>query len=226
MKRIAMTFAGAMLLLAVPGPAPASDEEFEHTAVRFEQNISDKDVEVVLEATSENAGLATLKIVAPNGRTVVDFRSPDSRLGIRHFKLESAEVKNDGRLQKDFPEGEYTFTGVTVTGVKLRGSAVLSHKLPKAPAIVRPRPEAKDVSINGLQIRWDGAKNLAGVVVIVEQEETKRMISATLPGTATTFTVPSGFLLPDTEYKLAIGSVSSDGNISYFETEFTTGGKK
>lgn len=223
MKRIAIALTGAIVLLSSPVRA---DEEFEHTAVRFEQNITDKDVEVVFEATSESAGMSTLKIVAPNGRTVVDFRSPGSRLGIRHFKLESPELKNDGRLQKDFPEGEYTFTGVTVTGVKLRGSAMLSHKLPKAPAIMRPRPEAKGLPVNGLQIRWDAGKDLGGVVVEIEQEKTNRKISATLPGTATTFTVPDGFLLPDTEYKLAIGSVSREGNMSFFETEFTTGGKK
>jgi hypothetical protein len=223
MKRVAIALAGATLLLSSQVRA---DEEFEHTAVRFEQNITDKDVEVVFEATSESAGMSALKIVAPNGRTVVDYRSPGSRLGIRHFKLESPELKNDGRLQKDFPEGEYTFTGVTVTGITLRGSAVLSHKLPKAPAIVRPRPEAKDVPVNGLQIRWDAAKDLAGVVVEIEQEKTNRKISATLPGSATTFTVPDGFLLPGTEYKLAIGAVSREGNISLYETEFTTGGKK
>lgn len=225
MKRAAIPLVTAIVLLSAHGLVRAEDK-FERTAVILEQNITDKDVEVVFQATSDKAGMRTLKIVAPDGRTVVRYRSPDSRLGIKHFALESPELRNDGRVQKDFPEGEYTFTGVTVTGGMLRGSATLSHKLPKAPAIIRPRPEAKGLPVDGLQIVWDVPEGLAGVVVVIEQEKTNRKVSVTLPGTATTFTVPNGFLLPGTEYQLAIGSMSREGNLSFFETEFTTGAKK
>jgi len=38
--------------------------------------------------------------------------------------------------------------------------------------------------------------------------------------------VPDGFLLPGTEYQLAIGTVSAEGNVSFVETTFTTAGKK
>jgi hypothetical protein len=225
MDRIALTVAIASFLMTTIGLARAEDD-FEQVTVRFEQNIADRDVEVVFEATSDAAGLSALKIVAPDGRTVVDYRSPGSTLGIKHFKLESPELKNTGSVKKDFPEGEYTFTGVTVTGVTLRGSAMLSHQLPEAPAIVRPRPEGKGVPTQGLQIRWDVSTKPAGVVIDIEQEKTGRKLSAALPGTATTFNVPDGFLSPGTEYKLAIGSVSREGNMSVLEIDFTTGGKQ
>lgn len=225
MKRVAVSIAAATLLLSSHGPVRAEDE-FERTAVRLEQNVTDKDVEVVFEVTSEKAGMRTLKIVAPDGRTIVDHRSADSRLGFRHFTLESPELKNDGRLQKDFPEGEYTFTAVTVTGDMLRGSATLSHKLPKAPAFVHPRPDAKGLPVEGLKIKWDVAKDLAGVVVVVEHEKSGRKISMTLPGSATEFTVPSGFLRHLTEYKLAIGSMSREGNLSFVETDVVTEARK
>lgn len=225
MTPAAIRFAAALLVLCAHGPVRA-EEEFEHAAVRLEQNITDKDVEVVFEASSEKAGMSRLKIVAPGGRTVVDYRSPDSRLGIRHFKLESPELRNDGRVQKDFPEGEYTFTGVTVTGITLRGSATLSHKLPQAPAIIRPRPDAKGLPVNAMQIRWDVGADVVGIMVEIEQEETNQKLSSILPGRATSFTVPDGFLRPGAAYKLAIGSMSREGNQSFFETEFTTGAKK
>ena len=225
MTRAAIHLAAALLVLCAHGPVRA-EEEFEHTAVRLEQNVSDKDVEVVFEATSDKAGMRALSIVAPDGRTVVRHRSPDSRLGIRHFTFESPELRNDGRVQKDFPEGEYTFTGITVTGDMLRGSATLSHKLPQAPTVMQPRPEAKGLPVDGLQIRWNAMKDLAGVIVVVEHEPTNQKFSVTLPGTATAFTVPSGFLRPGMEYKLAIGSMSREGNLSFVETDFTTGARK
>lgn len=219
-----LVYAGILLLVSY-GLAHA-EEKFEKIAVLFEQNATDKDAEVVFDATSGGAGLATLKVVAPGGRTVVDFKAPDSKLGLRHINLESPEPKNDGTVQADFPEGEYTFTGSTVTGVKLHGKASLGHKLPDTAAFVRPRPDEKGVPVKGLQIEWNTVKNPAAWVVVIEQEGTEFEIAAKLPAAATTFVVPDGFLLPDTEYKLAIGTVSRDGNTSVVEASFTTEGKK
>ncbi len=219
-----LVYAGILLLVSY-GLAHA-EEEFEKIAVLFEQNATDKDAEVVFDATSGGAGLATLKVVAPGGRTVVDLKAPDSKLGLRHINLESPEPKNDGTVQADFPEGEYTFTGSTVTGAKLHGKASLGHKLPDTAAFVRPRPDEKGVPVKGLQIEWNTVNNPAAWVVVIEQEGTEFEIAAKLPAAATTFVVPDGFLLPDTEYKLAIGTVSRDGNTSVVEASFTTEGKK
>jgi hypothetical protein len=217
----------AALLLALISPGLAqADGKFEHVAIRFEQNATDRDAEIVFEVTSGTAGLATLKVVAPDGRTLIDFKAPDSRLGLRHLSFESPEPKNDGSVQADFPAGEYTFTGSTVSGVKLRSKAVLSHRLPSAVSFVRPRPDQKDVSVKGLQINWSHAKNPAAYIIVVEEEQTDRKIEAKLSGTATSLAVPDGFLAPGTEYKLAIGAVTQDGNTSFAETAFTTAGKK
>lgn len=203
-------------------------EEFEHAAVRIEQNATDEDVEVVFEATSGDIGLATLRVAAPDGRTVIDFKAPDSKLGIRHLVLESPEPTNDGRLQKDFPAGEYTFTGSTVSGEKLTAKATLSHKLPGAAFLVRPQPPREsNVPVKGLQLKWTAPKDLASCVVVVEHEETGvKLLQATLSGDATTFAVPDGLLAPGTHYKLEIATVTRDGNRSFVETSFKTAGKK
>jgi hypothetical protein len=213
-----------MSLLVSAGFAQA-EEKFEKAVVHFEQNATDKDAEVMFEAIGGGVGLATLQVAAPGGRTVIDYKAPDSKLGLQHITLESPEPKNDGSVQADFPEGEYTFTGSTVTGVKLLSKAKLSHKLPETASVVSPRAEAKGVPVKGLQIKWNAAKNLAACTVVIEQEETGLDIKATLPGSATTFAVPDGFLRPGTEYKLAVGTVSREGNTSLVETNFTTAGK-
>ena len=199
-----------------------ADEKFEKVRVYFEQNLGDKDAEVKFEVTGGAVGLSTLKVISPDGRTVIDFKATDSKLGIRHLILESPEPKNDGRVQADFPAGVYKFTGTAVGGGKLLGQATLSHALPPPTAFVRPLPDEKNVPIKGLKISWNAVKNLAATVVIIEQEKSGREARVNLAGDATSFAVPDGFLNPGTEYKLAIGTVSKEGNASFIETGFTT----
>jgi hypothetical protein len=219
------TVPALLWLLASAFPGLAYSAEFERAAVRIEQNATDEDVEVVFEVTSGDTGMSTLRVSAPDGRTVVDFKAPDSKLGIRHLVLESPEPVNDGRLQKDFPAGVYTFTGTMVTGEKLSGKATLSHKLPDPASIVRPRHKERNVPVAGLQVRWTAPKGLAACLVILEDEETGiKVIQATLPGAATTFPVPNGVLKPGTKYKVEIGTITPEGNRTIVEAPFMTAG--
>jgi hypothetical protein len=211
----------ALLLLLVEGSAQAG-EKFAKVAVYLEQNLKDKDAEVNFEAIAGNTGLATLKVTAPDGRTVIDFKTPDSKLGIRHLILESPEPKNLASVQADFPAGPYRFMGVTVSGVKLEAEAVLSHSLPEAVSLVYPRPDQKSVPVTPLNIRWRPVKNSAASIVILEQENTGREIRVNLPGAAREFAVPESFLRPRTGYTLAVGTVSEHGNKSLVEIAFTT----
>ncbi len=223
MKRIILV---AILtgLFAACGAASAQ-QKFEKARVYFEQNLLDKDVEVKFEVTGGSAGLATLKVTAPDGRTVVDFKSPESKFGIRHLVLESPEPKNDGQIQKDFPAGVYKFTGTLAGGVALQSEATLSHKLPMPSSFIRPKPDETNVPIKGLKASWAAVKDLAAVVVIIEQDQFGQEIKVILPGNATQFAVPDGFLMPGLEYKMSVGTVSREGNGSFIETAFSTAGK-
>lgn len=214
----------AVLLLAAGGLAQA-DEKFEKAAIYLEQNLRDKDAEIKFEAAGGSAGLASLTVTAPDGRKIIDFKAPDSKLGIRLLNLESPEPKNLAAVQADFPAGIYIFAGSTVAGVKLHSEAVLSHTLPDATSFLQPRPDQKNVPVRGLSIKWSAVKNLAAVMLIIEQEETGRELRANLPGSAIEFAVPNGFLLPGAEYTLAVGTVSSNGNKSFAEIVFTTAEK-
>jgi hypothetical protein len=222
---IRMIAAGVAMLSVFYGSARGA-EKFENVAVYLEQTAEDEDCEIAFEAVSATAGLAALKVVAPDGRTVIDFRTADSKLGMQHLILESPEPKNDGRLQADFPPGVYKFMGASVAGRTLGGEATLSHRLPGVTRIVRPRPDEKNVPTTGLQVRWNPVKEAAAFILVIEDEKAHREIKANLVSSATTFTVPEGFLASGTEYKVAIGTVARDGNRSFTETAFTTTEKK
>ncbi len=201
-----------------------ADEPFERVKVFLERNLLDKDAEVKFEVTGGKAGLAALKVVAPDGRTVIDFKAPDTKLGLRHLALESPEPP-DGRVQADFPAGVYTFSGRGTDGAALAGKATLSHAFPDATAFVRPRADATGVPHQALQITWSAVKGLDAFVVVIAHEKSGREVRARLAASSTSFAVPAGFLQPATEYKLEIGSVAKDGNATFIETAFTTAGK-
>jgi hypothetical protein len=200
----------------------ASAARFETASVRFEQNATDGDVEVVFEVTGGDEGLAKLVVVAPDGRTVADFTAPDaSTLGIRQFELESPEPRDVASLKAAYPEGVYTFSGSTVGGDPLRGTARLSHALPATASGLRPGEE-EVVSAADPKISWGPRDDVAAWIVEIEQDELGVNLTAKLPGAATAFSVPQGFLRPGTEYDLGLGAVAEGGNISYIETSFTT----
>lgn len=214
------------MLLTCSGNVALGADKFEKIAVYLEQNIQDADAEVKFEVIGPSMGLAVLRVAAPDGRIVVDFKAPDSKMGIRHLTLETPEPRNDGRLQADFPEGTYKFTGTTTGGATLHGEARLTHGLPKAASVVRPRPDEKNIPVGGLRITWKAVNDVEAIAVVIEQGDTGQEVRAVLPGKATAFAVPNGFLAGATTYKLAIGTVAKGGNKTVTETSFTTAAKK
>ncbi|MGH7525979.1 MAG: hypothetical protein ACREMX_04680, partial [Gemmatimonadales bacterium] len=187
--------AGATLLLGLPGPEPVADGKesgpslpFAVAGVRFEQNVTDGDVEVVFEIKGGKEGLAELAVVSPDGRTVINFMAPDtSTLGIRQFQFESPEPGDVEGLKAAYPEGLYTFAGATAAGAKLNSKARLSHRLPPMASLVRPRPGSRSVSARDLEITWTPVRNLAAHLVKIEQPDLDVEITARLPGSVASF---------------------------------------
>lgn len=224
-RRWATPLACAVLLLLPPAVTRA-EEKFGHLAAYHERNATDADAEIRFEATGSEGGLMALRVTAPDGRTILDLRAPESRLGMRQFTFESPEPKDDGRLQADFPAGPYRFLGTTLGGTVLQGTAVLSHAFPPAASPVNPRAGQRGVPVAGLRIEWRPVPDLASCIVTIEHERTGRALHADLPGAATAFVVPDGVLAPDARYKLAIGTVSRAGNRSFVEIPFVTAGRR
>lgn len=233
MKKQLLILAGIIFLLGSYGlkseagkKSSSTDTPFAFVNVHFEQNATDGDIEVVFEATGGDAGLAMLNVVSPDGRTVVDFTAKDpSTMGIRSFRFESPEPKDVEGLKAAYPQGAYTFTGATSAGDKFHGKSTLNHKLPATVSFKYPAEEAEDVPLKNVKISWGPVANLAAYLIALEQEGSDVNITAKLPGTATSFAVPDGFLQPGTEYKLGIGTVTEGGNMSMVETSFTTAGE-
>ena len=72
-------------------------------------------------------------------------------------------------------------------------------------------------------ITWMPVKNLSSYIIFIEQTEDKAFsFTAKLPGSVAEFEVPNSFLHPGTEYRLRIGTVTNDGNISFAQTSFVT----
>src|SRR5258705_12092575 len=96
--------AAALSALACPiTGAKAEDGRFEKLSVYLERNVQDHDAEIRFEAVGAEDGLAALKVSAPGERTVIDLRTPDSKLGVRGLTLESPEPAADAVARADFP---------------------------------------------------------------------------------------------------------------------------
>jgi hypothetical protein len=217
--------AAAVALLVVAYPVTGSvaeDGRFSKLSVYLERNVQDHDAEIRFEVTGAEDGLATLKVSAPGERTVIDIRTPDSKLGIRSLTVESPEPTDDGVVQADFPAGAYRFEGKTTTGAILRGEARLSHVFPKPAAFEYPRPGQKDVPATELTLRWSVPEGIESCVIVIEQTGSPYEIRALLPGSTKTFTIPKGFLRTGQAYTFAIGTVAKDGNRSFIEARFAT----
>jgi len=223
LNMIPRTVASMLLVLALPlANAHAEAGGFERAAVHLERNMQDHDFEVSFEVIGAEAGLSALKVVAPDGRTVIDFKTPASKLGMRHLTLESPEPTNDRLLRADFPAGTYRFEGRTTGGAVLHAKAALTHDFPAPAEFEHPRPDQKDVAATGLTLRWRAPDGLAACLLVVELPGSSFEIKAHLPGTAREFAVPNGFLQPGKSYRFAIGTMSADGNRTIVEAGFVT----
>jgi len=189
-------YAAAVAFLLSTGVVQAA-ETFEKVAIFLEQTIQDGDAEVKFEVIGRSAGLSAVRVTAPDGRLVVDFQAPASKFGLRHLTLETPEP-----------------------------IATLSHGFPAAAAITRPRADEGNVPVGGLRVTWAAVKDAASITVAIEDEKSGREVRATLPGSATGFTVPPDVLTGGTNYKLAVGTIAKSGNKTVSEIGFTTVGKK
>ncbi len=216
-------FVLAIAAMIFGGGLAFADAKLEHVAARLEHNKTDGDFEIVFEVTSGDAGLTALKVAAPNGRVVLEFTAKNTKLGIRTFRLETPEPKSIEVLQGEYPAGVYTFTANTTAGTTLTSTAKLSHVLPAAAVISRPRAGESDVPVKGLQIKWSVSKPASGYLLTIENDQTGvKEVQATLAASVTSFAVPDGILVSGTNYKVSIGTQQAEGNATFVESSFRT----
>jgi hypothetical protein len=206
------------LALAAAFPAAAVAEPFPTATVHFEQNATDRDSEVVFQVKAADDGLAELTIEAPNGAKVVVFAAPERHtLGIRQFRFESPEPRDLASLRAAYPEGEYVFRGRTFSGAAFAGKSTLSHRLPPTATLVSPSADGHGLPADNA-IAWQAAPGASAYLVEIKTDGSS--IAARLPASSTSFALPAGFLAAGKTYKLSVGAVGSEGNISFVETTF------
>jgi hypothetical protein len=216
---------------AVAGPSGHSAEQVK---------LKDATLIVEVNATDGDAGLQVfldgdpwkaMRVVAPNGRTILDVGTK-GRLqgyGLTELFSESSEPPFDTfpleKFKSLFPEGRYTFRGATIEGRALTGAARLSHDIPAGPKILAPTDGSR-VARSGVVARWRAAAEAAGVEVvgyraIVTQEEPRlRVLNVDLPASARKVEIPREFLQPRTEYKLEVQAIERSGNQTLTEVSF------
>jgi hypothetical protein len=227
-RGVAVGFACAIALLLNVAHAderrrPNPPSEFEFVTINVEQNATDGDTEVVISAKAGDEGLHTLSIRTPEGRHVAHVLSLDrSVMGLREFVFESPEPEGEAILAA-YPEGTYTFTGVSSIGERFRGEAVLTHVLPAATTILHPAQDA-EVGFDSLIIEWSAVPGIREYVLEFENEsvDPQQTLRVNLPPSQTSFVIPTTMLVQGAAYQVGVWTVSSSGNISVTETTFST----
>ncbi len=209
--------------LLVPASAHQSELPFKELSMKFEVNETDGDGEVVFSVKASE-GLRWLKVFAPDGEITIFIISNDERrridpIGLAQFSLETGGPSIEG-VKNAYPEGTYQFLARTISGDRLFGKVDFSHKLLSAP-IFSPRGE-KGVDPNNAVVEWQPVEGAIAYEIEIENDDLEVNVTAKLPGSATQFNIPQGFLRPGTEYEVGVTTVTKDGNLSVAESSFVT----
>lgn len=229
-------------ILASVAPASAASDEDEIIALK------DARLKIELNATSNDAGIQVfidadpwkwMEIYDPYGKMI--FRSTTqgrfAKQGGTELFLESAEP-NFSQLTLEkflerFPQGTYHFRGKGMQGETMVGRATLTHNLPKGPTLVSPLAGQSLVDPNNAVMMWqpvaapNGSPIVGYQVLIVQLQSSfpaipKITLDVMMPATATSMTVPQGFLSRDTEYEWEVLAIEASGNQTLSTSFFRT----
>jgi hypothetical protein len=236
MKLTGVSIASLLILGAVGvaiAPAHASQEtvRFESATLIVEVNGTDGDAGLQFFLDSDDAW-RSIQIQAPDGHLLVSI---DNKGDLRNFGLtelfsESNEPPFDEEplaifLQR-FPAGDYPFSGTTIDGARLAGTARLTHRIPNGPIVDVPQDGAILDPANAV-IQWHASAQPPGVVitgyeVIVERADEKRTFDVHVDSERTSLTVSPEFLEPATDYNVEVLAIETGGNQTITQVSFTT----
>jgi len=222
-----------IVLAALPAPASAKEKAkipFSDARIRIEVNSTDGDsgLHVLLDAE----GWRFVNIIDPKGKLIFVVGGGGSvrKTGLTELFFESAEPGFEelplAEFLKRFPAGEYKFVGQTIKGATLFSKATLTHALPEGPVLLSPA-EGSVQDPNNTVIRWEPVADPAGsrivryeVLVVEDGSTPKRVLSAVVPATASSMTVPSSFLVRGASYKYEVLAIETGGNQTLTEGTF------
>lgn len=214
------------------GKSGAAPVQLDEATVIVE--INDTDGDAGLQVFVDGEPWRSLTVTGPTGQQVghlleVNAKGRLANFGLTELFSESNEPPFDvfplERFKRKFPEGLYTFSGSTIDGQPLVGSAHLSHDFPDGPDTESPADGAT-VARDEVVARWGPGQqpegvHLIGFRVIVTREDPLRVFSADLRPSVRELRIPARFLEPGTEYQLEIQAIDRSGNQTSTDTTFT-----
>jgi hypothetical protein len=223
----------ALLIVGLPVVAWAVTRgdtvEFKEARLRVEINATDGDAGLQIDLDHEP--WQSLRLEAPDGRTILDVRNRGvlQGYGLTELFSESSEPPFTefplDEFKGLFPEGIYTFTARTVDGMRVRSTFELTHAFPAGPEILFPEEDA-ELTGDTLVVEWDPGEQPANVeiaayeVLVVDESDPRHEIDLFLGPDARSLTVPSEFMTPG-EYKVEVLAIETSGNQTLTEVAFT-----
>jgi len=236
---LASTVCGVSLLLAATAAYPGDDDsnsdrkkkhrppasEFEFVTIIVERNDTDGDTEIVVEAKPDSDdGLRRFVVRSPSNKKVVDVNSARRVLGMREFAFESPEPAGDAILAS-YPEGSYTFHGVSTEGERFSGVGVLSHQLP-APIVVGSPMEDQELPHSVAHtLLWSQVSEDTSEIFLefeCETEDSAQVLTLNFAPDVMSFEIPASLLVPGAECQVGIAAIAETGNKIFTEVPFTT----
>lgn len=202
--------------------ANGQEEPFDQAQIFFEFNSTDNDLGVQVKLDGE--AWKRLRIFGPGDRRILNL-SVDGRLGklgLTELFFESDEPSPEEVLDL-LQEGDYEFEGLTVDGELLESESELSHDLPPAPNILVPSVAGEELDRFNAVVSWGAIPGIASWEIIVESEAAGAEMTVPLSASATSLHIPEEFLDPDTEYKVEVLAIGTNGNKTISERVFVTG---
>jgi len=215
----------AALLLVLSVCAAARAVELEEARIYIEYNESANDLGFHVALDGED--WKSLAIRNPYDEIVfeVEGSAGYAELGLTELFFEGAEPTLDEYPLEDllalFPEGEYTFEGLTVDDEPITGVAELSHAVPAGPR-VRVRRRGDEVTLRWrrvdgpAEILPEGEIEIEGYQILVDSLE------VTLDADARSFEIPEELLesLDAGEVAFEVLAIDSSGNQTITEGSF------
>jgi hypothetical protein len=204
--------------LSADAAAGAASRPFEVAQAFFELNTTFHDMG--FQVFLDDEAWDHVSLTDPQGNTVFGIHAEGrlAKLGITELHFESEEPA-PAEVRALFPDGRYTFHGVTLDGTSLVTQVDVSKNMPPAPSFTPRNGQLVDKS--NTVVKWDptGTKQ---VEVIIEQDELGHSFDVLLSGTTTRLTVPPQFLRSGREYKIELQAVTESGNRTIAESTFRT----
>lgn len=204
---------------------------FEEASLIVETNATDGDAG--LQVFLDHEPWKSISISLPDGTKILDIQTQSALedYGLTELFSESSEPPFGEFPFKEFkklwPEGQYTFAGETIDGVKLQSSVLLTHDIPAGPEILAPEADAT-VPGDQVVVRWapvtepEGIEIVAYQVIVETEQGPLRVLDVKLPATATELSVPPEFMQTGGEYKVEVLAIEKSGNQTLTEVPFRT----